>query len=235
MVVGIPNVGKSSLINSVLYRTLAKELNRAITYPGKVEQILGLEHLDKVIAIDQSPIGRTPRSNPATYTGMFTDIRKIFAAVPEAREKGYKEGRFSLFDAKFATDAFSKSNKYEYLKLNYEMTKPVGEGNFVITNVRAMKNATIDRATLVNAGAIIPNTYEDIKKVYNDIEVGEFYTFKDGNEIVISDKYQEDNKFYFEYKYVNQDAKTIKDLINDEHYTVTVKQFAQLVKHYGRK
>lgn len=73
------------------------------------------------------------------------------------------------------------------------------------------------------------------EKVYNDIEVGEFYTFKDGNEIVISDKYQEDNKFYFEYKYVNQDAKTIKDLINDEHYTVTVKQFAQLVKHYGRK
>ena len=73
------------------------------------------------------------------------------------------------------------------------------------------------------------------KKVYNDIEVGEFYTFKDGNEIVISDKYQEDNKFYFEYKYVNQDAKTIKDLINDEHYTVTVNQFAQLVKHYGRK
>lgn len=73
------------------------------------------------------------------------------------------------------------------------------------------------------------------EKVYNDIEVGEFYTFKDGNEIVISDKYQEDNKFYFEYKYVNQDAKTIKDLINDEHYTVTVKQFAHLVKHYGRK
>jgi hypothetical protein len=73
------------------------------------------------------------------------------------------------------------------------------------------------------------------EKVYNDIEVGEFYTFKDGNEIVISDKYQEDNKFYFEYKYVNQDAKTIKDLINDEYYTVTVKQFAHLVKHYGRK
>lgn len=73
------------------------------------------------------------------------------------------------------------------------------------------------------------------QKVYNDIEVGEFYTFKDGNEIVISDKYQQDDKFYFEYKYVNQDAKTIKDLINDEHYTVTVKQFAQLVKHYGRK
>lgn len=73
------------------------------------------------------------------------------------------------------------------------------------------------------------------EKVYNDIEVGEFYTFKDGNEIVISDKYQEDNKFYFEYKYVNQDTKTIKDLINDEHYTVTVKQFAHLVKHYGRK
>ena len=76
---------------------------------------------------------------------------------------------------------------------------------------------------------------KSIKRLYNITEIGESYTFKDGNEIVISDKYQEDNKFYFEYKYVNQDAKTIKDLINDEHYTVTVQQFAQLVENYGRK
>lgn len=95
-VTGVSGSGKSSLINSILYRTLAKELNRAITYPGKVEQILGLEHLDKVIAIDQSPIGRTPRSNPATYTGLFTDIRNLFAKTRDAKAKGYDAGRFSF-------------------------------------------------------------------------------------------------------------------------------------------
>lgn len=95
-VTGVSGSGKSSLINSVLYRTLAKELNRAITYPGKVERIEGLEHLDKVIAIDQSPIGRTPRSNPATYTGVFTDIRNLFAKTKDAKARGYDAGRFSF-------------------------------------------------------------------------------------------------------------------------------------------
>ena len=95
-VTGVSGSGKSSLINSVLYRTLAKELNRAITYPGKVERIEGLEHLDKVISIDQSPIGRTPRSNPATYTGVFTDIRNLYAKTKDARARGYDAGRFSF-------------------------------------------------------------------------------------------------------------------------------------------
>ena len=95
-VTGVSGSGKSSLINSVLYRTLARDLNRAITYPGKVESISGLEHLDKVIAIDQSPIGRTPRSNPATYTGLFTDIRNLFAKTKDAKAKGYDAGRFSF-------------------------------------------------------------------------------------------------------------------------------------------
>ena len=95
-VTGVSGSGKSSLINSILYRTLARDLNRAITYPGKVERIEGMEHLDKVIDIDQSPIGRTPRSNPATYTGIFTDIRNLFAQTRDAKAKGYSSGRFSF-------------------------------------------------------------------------------------------------------------------------------------------
>ena len=95
-VTGVSGSGKSSLINSILYRTLARDLNRAITYPGAVERIDGIEHLDKVIAIDQSPIGRTPRSNPATYTGLFTDIRNLFASTRDAKAKGYDAGRFSF-------------------------------------------------------------------------------------------------------------------------------------------
>ncbi len=95
-VTGVSGSGKSSLINSILYRTLARDLNRAITYPGRVERIEGIEHLDKVINIDQSPIGRTPRSNPATYTGLFTDIRNLFAETRDAKAKGYTSGRFSF-------------------------------------------------------------------------------------------------------------------------------------------
>ncbi len=95
-VTGVSGSGKSSLINSVLYNTLARDLNRSITYPGKVDAVLGLENLDKVIAIDQSPIGRTPRSNPATYTGLFTDIRNLFAKTRDAKARGFDAGRFSF-------------------------------------------------------------------------------------------------------------------------------------------
>lgn len=95
-VTGVSGSGKSSLINSILYRTLARDLNKAITYPGKHDEVRGLEHLDKVIAIDQSPIGRTPRSNPATYTGLFNDIRNLFADTRDAKAKGYSAGRFSF-------------------------------------------------------------------------------------------------------------------------------------------
>ncbi len=95
-VTGVSGSGKSSLVNMILYRTLAAKLNRAVTYPGEHERIDGIEHLDKVIAIDQSPIGRTPRSNPATYTGLFGDIRDLFAKTKEAKARGYKAGRFSF-------------------------------------------------------------------------------------------------------------------------------------------
>jgi excinuclease ABC subunit A len=95
-VTGVSGSGKSTLVNEILHKTLARELNRAKTKPGAYRRITGLEHLDKVIDIDQSPIGRTPRSNPATYTGVFDDIRDLFAQTNEAKVRGYKKGRFSF-------------------------------------------------------------------------------------------------------------------------------------------
>ncbi len=95
-VTGVSGSGKSSLINSILYRSLARTLMRANTYPGAHDRIEGALHLDKIIAIDQSPIGRTPRSNPATYTGLFTDIRNLFASTQGAKMRGYSSGRFSF-------------------------------------------------------------------------------------------------------------------------------------------
>ena len=96
VVTGVSGSGKSSLVNEIIYKTLQRDLNRARTRPGESDGITGIEQLDKVIAIDQSPIGRTPRSNPATYTGLFDMIRKVFAATPEAKARGYKENRFSF-------------------------------------------------------------------------------------------------------------------------------------------
>ena len=95
-VTGVSGSGKSSLVNGILYPVLAEKLNRALTYPGKFDSIEGVEHLDKVIAIDQSPIGRTPRSNPATYTSLFNDIRDLFAKTQDANAKGFGPGRFSF-------------------------------------------------------------------------------------------------------------------------------------------
>lgn len=96
VVTGVSGSGKSSLINEILYKGAAASLNRTRIKPGKHDQILGLEHVDKVIEIDQSPIGRTPRSNPATYTGVFDFMRDIFATLPEAKARGYQKGRFSF-------------------------------------------------------------------------------------------------------------------------------------------
>ncbi|MGN0763339.1 MAG: hypothetical protein ACI4MK_08115, partial [Aristaeellaceae bacterium] len=95
-VTGVSGSGKSSLVNGIIHQYLARVLNRAKTRPGRFRAMEGVEQLDKIICIDQSPIGRTPRSNPATYTGLFDMIRKIFAMCPEAKARGYKENRFSF-------------------------------------------------------------------------------------------------------------------------------------------
>src|SRR5699024_769163 len=95
-VTGVSGSGKSTLVNEILYKSLAQQLNRAKARPGRHKRIKGIENIDKVIVIDQSPIGRTPRSNPATYTGVFDDIRDVFAMTPEAKMRGYKKGRFSF-------------------------------------------------------------------------------------------------------------------------------------------
>lgn len=95
-VTGVSGSGKSTLVNEVLHKTLAQKLNRAKSKPGEHKEIKGIDYLEKVIDIDQSPIGRTPRSNPATYTGVFDDIRDVFAATNEAKIRGYKKGRFSF-------------------------------------------------------------------------------------------------------------------------------------------
>lgn len=95
-VTGVSGSGKSTLVNEVLYKTIAKELNGASEKPGRCKGVKGLENIDKIINIDQSPIGRTPRSNPATYTGVFDSIRDIFAGTNEAKLRGFDKGRFSF-------------------------------------------------------------------------------------------------------------------------------------------
>lgn len=118
VVTGPSGSGKSTLIHDILHATLARELNRAKTTPGRYDRIEGMEHLDKVIEIDQSPIGRTPRSNPATYTGVFTEIRDLFTRTPEARRRGYQSGRFS-FNVKGGRCEHCKGDGVMKIEMNF--------------------------------------------------------------------------------------------------------------------
>lgn len=117
-IVGVSGSGKSSLINQTLYPTLSQHLYRSLDEPLPVERIEGIEHVDKVIAVDQSPIGRTPRSNPATYTGVFTDIRNLFVNLPESKMRGYKPGRFS-FNVSGGRCDTCKGNGYKTIEMNF--------------------------------------------------------------------------------------------------------------------
>ena len=117
-VTGVSGSGKSSLVNEILYKYMAKQLNRARTIPGLCNSVEGLEQLDKVINIDQSPIGRTPRSNPATYTGVFDMIRDLFASTTGAKERGYKKGRFS-FNVKGGRCEACQGNGYKTIEMNF--------------------------------------------------------------------------------------------------------------------
>ena len=117
-ITGVSGSGKSSLINEILYKHLARDLNRARVIPGKHDDIIGIDQLDKVIAIDQSPIGRTPRSNPATYTGVFDLIRDLFASTADAKARGYKKGRFS-FNVKGGRCEACTGNGYKTIEMNF--------------------------------------------------------------------------------------------------------------------
>src|SRR3990172_6820471 len=117
-ITGVSGSGKSTLVNDILYRKGAQVLHRAREKPGECDAVEGLEHIDKVIQIDQSPIGRTPRSNPATYIGAFTPIREIFAAPPEARLRGYLPGRFS-FNVKGGRCEACRGDGYVHIQIQF--------------------------------------------------------------------------------------------------------------------
>ncbi len=162
-ITGVSGSGKSTLMGDILYQSLAKTLNRARTVPAEHEEILGVEHLDKIINIDQSPIGRTPRSNPGTYTGLFDEIRQLFAKLPESKVRGYKPGRFSFnvhggrceacqgqgelrIEMQFLPDVYVPCDVCHGSRFNRETLQVKYRNEFSIADVLAMP---IDRAAEV--------------------------------------------------------------------------------------
>lgn len=173
-VTGVSGSGKSSLINEILYKALAKKLNRARTIPGLHDHIEGAENLDKIIDIDQSPIGRTPRSNPATYTGVFDQIRDLFAATPDAKAKGYKKGRFSFnvkggrceacsgdgiikIEMHFLPDVYVPCEVCEGKRYNRETLEVRYKGK----NIYDVLDMTVDEAVIFFEN--VPSIYKKIK------------------------------------------------------------------------
>lgn len=181
-VTGVSGSGKSTLINEILYKTLAQKLHRAKVKPGKCKAIRGIEHLDKVIDIDQSPIGRTPRSNPATYTGVFDYIRELFSQTPEAKMRGYKPGRFSFnvkggrceacrgdgiikIEMHFLPDVYVPCEVCKGARYNRETLEVKYKGK----NISDVLNMTVDQA--VEFFQNIPKIYRKLKTL-QDVGLG---------------------------------------------------------------
>ncbi len=173
-VTGVSGSGKSTLVNEILYKKLAAELNRARIKPGACREVRGLENLDKVIEVDQSPIGRTPRSNPATYTGVFNDIRELFSQTPESRVRGYKPGRFSFnvkggrceacqgdgiikIEMHFLPDVYVPCEVCKGLRYNRETLEVRYKGK----NIADVLNMTVDQAV---------EFFQHIPKVYRKLQ-----------------------------------------------------------------
>lgn len=196
-VTGVSGSGKSSLINGILQKVLAKELNRANTHAGKHKRIEGIEHLDKIINIDQSPIGRTPRSNPATYTGLFTDIRELFASTNDAKMRGYKAGRFSFnikggrceacegdgvkrIEMHFLSDVYVKCDVCKGKRYNRDTLEVKYKGK----NIYDVLDMTVEEG--MNFFENIPHLHRKLKTLYDVglgyIKIGQSSTTLSGGE-----------------------------------------------------
>jgi excinuclease ABC subunit A len=182
-VTGVSGSGKSSIVNEILYKRLARDLNHARTiHPGKHDDILGIEQLDKVINIDQSPIGRTPRSNPATYTGVFTDIRDLFASTQDAKSRGYTSRRFSFnvkggrceacsgdglikIEMHFLPDVYVPCDVCGGKKYNRETLEVKYKGK----NIFEILDMTVDEGTVFFEN--LPKIYDKLKTI-SDVGLG---------------------------------------------------------------